>query len=503
MVLEYPDNSHVLTSSQEEGCDRGYLKILAKEVQDAAVKRKMFSDLRDWKIGTTSVEVQAWKLVCERKGERVKVGKKLGKCKWERVCVERDPRVVCDVLSLKIEYCREEEEEARTKYKRYKSKLDKAAKSKTDKRKLARLVAQIDKKNKSRWIQELGKNSQKIEWASKKLNRKYPSALDAEEAWLRDVAEGRGANRKRIRMEIPVYAGVKISEDEIDALSLPPKYATYQAIKILRIKHQQQLRDAKFRYGMLDKVYDQDGNVIPEEAEELTQHEEVLAEQYRQVFDPENKELDFRRLRPTDVKSNPRVFIPKPRKNNKDEEELRVRNHLEQKVILDYLQKQEDCNNLTPSEKRGIKSLRARIESEEIIVYPTDKSGRLAVTSRASYSKQGEKHVAGDRIVQWKEVEEAQKTVKAHLWTLNRVFNPGQHHGEKAEQRTREAKQMANLAIPHVYLMAKDHKEVGPDGEPKTRPVCTASQTMNMEMSEWVTGILDAVLETEEDHEVI
>ena len=149
MVLEYPDNCHVLTS-QEEGCDRGYLKILAKEVQDAAVKRKMFSDLRDWKIGTTSVEVQAWKLVCERKGERVKVGKKVGKCKWERVCLERDPRVVCDVLSLKIEYCREEEEEARTKYRRYKSKLDKAAKSKTDKRKLSRLVAQIDKKNKSR-----------------------------------------------------------------------------------------------------------------------------------------------------------------------------------------------------------------------------------------------------------------------------------------------------------------------------------------------------------------
>ena len=51
--------------------------------------------------------------------------------------------------------------------------------------------------------------------------------------------------------------------------------------------------------------------------------------------------------------------------------------------------------------------------------------------------------------------------------------------------------------------MAKDHKEVGPDGEPKTCPVCTALQTMNMEMSEWVTGILDAVLETKEEHEVI
>ena len=112
--------------------------------------------------------------------------------------------------------------------------------------------------------------------------------------------------------------------------------------------------------------------------------------------------------------------------------------------MLDYLQEQEDCNNLTPSEKRGIKSLRARIEAEEIVVYPTDKSGRLAVTSRNSYSQQGEKHVPCDRVVEWGEVEKAQNTVQAHLWTLNRVFNPGQHQGEKPEQRTREAKQMAN-----------------------------------------------------------
>ena len=44
-------------------------------------------------------------------------------------------------------------------------------------------------------------------------------------------------------MDIPVYGGVKISED----------------------KHQQQVRDAKFRYGMTSKMYDKDGNVIPED----------------------------------------------------------------------------------------------------------------------------------------------------------------------------------------------------------------------------------------------
>ena len=195
MVLEYPNNSHVLTS-QEEGCDRGYLKILAKEVQDAAVKRKMFYDLRDWKIGTTSVEVKAWKLVCERKGEYVSE-KNVGKSKWERVCKERGPMVVCDILSLKIAYCLEEEKVARLKYKRHKRELEKVEGS-TAKRKLKRLVQLIDKKNKSRWIEELKKNSQKIEWMAKKLRKKNPSVIEDEEAWLLDIAKGRSPNRKRI-----------------------------------------------------------------------------------------------------------------------------------------------------------------------------------------------------------------------------------------------------------------------------------------------------------------
>ena len=208
--------------------------------------------------------------------------------KWERVCNERDPRVVCDVLGLKIAYCLEEEKGARLKYKRHKRELERQAVGSTSKRKIKRLVQQRDRTNKSRWVEELRKNSQKIDWMRKKLElgrKKNPSALEDEEAWLRDIAKGRGPNRKRIQMDIPLYGGVKISEDERDALSLPPKFAKYQAIKILRFKHQQQLRDAKFRYGMMDKIYDQQGQVIPEEQEELTQAEEVLVEQYRQVFD--------------------------------------------------------------------------------------------------------------------------------------------------------------------------------------------------------------------------
>ena len=37
-----------------------------------------------------------------------------------------------------------------------------------------------------------------------------------------------------------------------------------------------------------------------------------MSEQYREVYDPERKAIDFRKLRATNVKSNKKVHIPRP-----------------------------------------------------------------------------------------------------------------------------------------------------------------------------------------------
>ena len=137
------------------------------------------------------------------------------------------------------------------------------------------------------------------------------------------------------------------------------------------------------------------------------------------------------------------------------------------------------------------------------MVYPTDKSSKLAVCTFESYEAQGAVHTKGDKVVDWADVTKAQREVKGHLFTLNNVFSTGKDLGDKAETRAREAKQMASLVIPRVYLMNKDHKPCDSEGNPKTRPVCTASETMNMEMSEWVTKILDSAMEAPVLHEVI
>ena len=40
-----------------------------------------------------------------------------------------------------------------------------------------------------------------------------------------------------------------------------------------------------------------------------------------------------------------------------------------------------------------------------------------------------------------------------------------------------------------LSLLLKDHKLIGEGEDPKTRPVCGASCSMNGEMSEWVVSI--------------
>ena len=138
----------------------------------------------------------------------------------------------------------------------------------------------------------------------------------------------------------------------------------------------------------------------------------------------------------------------------------------------------------TKALNQGLKKLEKRVKEGEIVIVQTDKSGKLAAMDLETYEKMGAEHVKGDIRVSWKHITDAQAEIKGHLDCLNKVFNTGEAHGENGAKRCREAKSVANLTIPQLYLLLKDHKKVGEDGLPKSRPVCGASCTINQEMSE-------------------
>ena len=49
----------------------------------------------------------------------------------------------------------------------------------------------------------------------------------------------------------------------------------------------------------------------------------------------------------------------------------------------------------------------------------------------------------------------------------------------------------------------KDHKSLDENGLPKCRPVCGASCTINQELSEWVSSLLEASVDSQEQSESI
>ena len=56
-------------------------------------------------------------------------------------------------------------------------------------------------------------------------------------------------------------------------------------------------------------------------------------------------------------------------------------------------------SSLADSEEEGMESLEKRIKARETVVYPTDKSEKLAVTSFKNYYKQGLEHTRSDKQI--------------------------------------------------------------------------------------------------------
>ena len=158
---------------------------------------------------------------------------------------------------------------------------------------------------------------------------------------------------------------------------------------------------------------------------EKTDAQLLEEERYRENFNPETKSQNYKKLRATDVKNNQRVYLPDPRPV-KEEADLRYRGSVIDKVVKEYTKNNKKTCNLTPSEQRGIKSLQKRSKTGELIVYPTDKSMKNAITTKESYKRQGDAHVAGDKVVTWEEVEKSQREVKDHLRGLNLIFGTGE-----------------------------------------------------------------------------
>ena len=217
-------------------------------------------------------------------------------------------------------------------------------------------------------------------------------------------------------------------------------------------------------------------------------------------FDPETSTIDLRYLRSTDLPFNSFVHMPPPLR---EEEEIKFQNLKHELVGVTHKYVQENkvkaqregkedrkFTNLTVSEERGLESV---LKRDDIVVFQTDKSGRMAVDSKENYIRAAEPHVSSDEVVDSKTHVRCQKEINAHSSMWVRFMKAGEFTSTssiKGQDRIRNSMKVYNHGYAPLYALRKDHKEVDdPVLGPPTRPVCGGSSAYNNKLS-YFLGLL-------------
>ena len=112
------------------------------------------------------------------------------------------------------------------------------------------------------------------------------------------------------------------------------------------------------------------------------------------------------------------------------------------------LQKDKETN-LTEKEARGKQKLQKRIRNGEIVIYPTDKSGKLVACLPSTYLKAGLVHTSKDEQVEWSELPKVEQLINRHMRALGRILNLGTSHPGQA-QRLQGALLSEESPAPHL-----------------------------------------------------
>ena len=117
---------------------------------------------------------------------------------------------------------------------------------------------------------------------------------------------------------------------------------------------------------------------------------------------------------------------------------------------------------------RGLKSLKKRVKNEEIVVLPTDKSGRFGIMSMDNYLRAESKHTVKDEKVDMATVSKTQNELNGNISMVIKFFKIG--HLWKHGERVRSTMINNSLTICPMYLAYKDHKGWSGEGNSPLLP---------------------------------
>ena len=410
----------------------------------------------------------------------------------------RDPSLIESIMRNKIKDAYQAVRETTLAKSLMKKKLNKILKNKVNISEKIFMQLEMEEKKTINMIQK--KNDKKIshlkEKASEDPQQSSVPEILAKYENIKIFQQSAQENKDiEINMNVMTIGNVKLDEEELLVLKLPPDFAIPANLSEEDFIHEEEMAIAKFRWEKKKQLEEDLGeenvSVTEEEKEEIN----IVEAKSRQIFDPINKTLDLRKRRVTDLKENSRVYLPKPLPPQ-EEAKIEIRREQYEQVFRDHVR--DHCSesgtqqsNMSWSHRNGLKKLQKRKKDGDIIVLTTDKSGKFAVSDVESYLAMGAVHTSKDSIIGDDEVRKIQNLHNGHTSMWLRMTNMGLEWNH--QDRIKESCLQHTCTVPPMYLLVKDHKEKKEGALPATRPVVSGKSGMGLSMSNILSDMIENI----------
>ena len=145
---------------------------------------------------------------------------------------------------------------------------------------------------------------------------------------------------------------------------------------------------------------------------------------------------------------------------------------------------------------QGLKSLKRRQKDGEIVIFQTDKSGKLIADTPENYIEAAKPHIEKDELITVKEYKETEDLINAHAVFWLKMLQVAKNSGD--EQRYKMSMVQENTQYATLYTYRKDHKPYDDMKKgPPVRPLCDVSDSYGHRLSYFISRILREISDNE------
>ena len=236
------------------------------------------------------------------------------------------------------------------------------------------------------------KRRERVKW----IAEKYYSPETITDMY-KDVHVGDQQLDERFNVQPECYGNTSISKQEIEILKIHPKYTVFDKICKIDCEAEIEKSMTKIRWQK-------------EKEKQETKDKTKVTD--RTSYNVEKKEFNFNEARSTDLPFNTETYMPKPLETT-DEIKLQCLKNELIKITDEYAENNRNSlSNLSKEQKAGLKSLKKRQKNKEIVVFQTDKSGKMIVDSPENYIEGAKAHFQNDDVVTIDEYNTIEELIK-------------------------------------------------------------------------------------------